>query len=47
MQNLLQDLVIKNRVFTHKGKLADYIPELAKANLSNLGIFILDVEGNE
>lgn len=47
MKTLLESLVIKNKIFTQEGKLADYIPELIKANPSDLGIFILDIEGNE
>ena len=47
MQKLLEELVTKHREVTKLGKLADYIPELKKANPDDLGIFIIDNEGSE
>ena len=46
MQELLNKLVKKNKVFTKEGKVANYIPELDKAPKEALGICILDNEGN-
>lgn len=47
MQKMLDALVEKHKEVTKLGKLADYIPELKKANPDDLGIFILDNEGSE
>ncbi|MGL5055321.1 MAG: glutaminase A [Fusobacteriaceae bacterium] len=47
MQKILDALVEKHKEVTKLGKLADYIPELKKANPDDLGIFILDNEGSE
>lgn len=47
MQKILDTLVEKHREVTKLGKIADYIPELKKANPDDLGIFILDNEGSE
>lgn len=47
MQELLKELVEKHRKTTELGKVASYIPELEKTNPRNLGIYILDNEGNE
>jgi glutaminase len=47
MQNLLERLVEKHRKTTELGQVASYIPELAKANPKDLGVYILDNDGNE
>lgn len=47
MHNLLNVMVEKHRKVTSEGKVADYIPELGKSNPNDLGIFILDNDGNE
>lgn len=47
MQELLKILVEKHRPATKLGKVASYIPELEKANPNDLGVCILDDEGNE
>lgn len=46
MEKLLNQLVDECRGFTLKGKLASYIPELAKANSEALGICVIDLDGN-
>ena len=45
MQNLLSDLIEQYRPMTIQGKVANYIPELSKANPTDLGISIFDVNG--
>lgn len=47
MKRLLDELVYKTRKYTSDGKLASYIPELLKANINDLGIYIIDNRGNE
>ncbi|MGL4688011.1 MAG: glutaminase, partial [Fusobacteriaceae bacterium] len=46
MEKKLKELIEKNREITKLGKVADYIPELSKANKEDLGICILDNNGN-
>ena len=45
MEELLEELVEQNRCFTTQGKLADYIPELTKANLDALGVYVVQSDG--
>ncbi len=47
MQKLLNDLIEKHRVITEQGRVASYIPELEKSNPRDLGIYVLDNDGNE
>lgn len=47
MQELLKRIVEENRELSKEGALANYIPELDKANKEALGICILDTKGNE
>ncbi|MBF8983802.1 glutaminase A [Lutibacter sp. B2] len=47
MQKLLKTTIENNRIWTKEGKVATYIPELAKANPDALGIHIVDLEGND
>lgn len=47
MNNLLNELIDRNRELCIEGKLADYIPELQKAKKNALGIYISDINGNE
>ncbi|MDX8335184.1 glutaminase A [Candidatus Cetobacterium colombiensis] len=47
MQELLKKLVEKHRQTTNLGKVANYIPELEKTNPKDLGIYIIDNDGNE
>lgn len=46
MQELLNSIIEKNREYTKYGKLADYIPELAKADPNVLGVTVIDTAGN-
>jgi glutaminase len=46
MYEFLQRIVDKNKNLTSKGKVASYIPALAKANKSDLGICIKDMKSN-
>lgn len=45
MDGLLKDLIEQCRLDTAKGKVANYIPALAKADPNALGIYILDRNG--
>lgn len=47
MQDLLKKIVEQNKALTKEGEVANYIPELDKANREALGICVLDTEGNE
>lgn len=46
MEKLLIELIEKNKYLADQGKLADYIPALAKASYKDIGICIADMEGN-
>lgn len=46
MKRLLETLVENNRRFTEQGKVASYIPELMKANGSELGLSIFKASSN-
>ena len=46
MEKLLEDILEKNKILTNKGKVADYIPALKKANPEDLGICIFDIDGH-
>ncbi|NMA86979.1 MAG: glutaminase A [Tissierellia bacterium] len=46
MENLLNKLIEKNKPLTKYGKVADYIPALSYANPNELGICIMDINGN-
>ena len=45
MNTLLNDILKECSQYTSQGKVANYIPELAKANPSDFGIFVLTHEG--
>lgn len=47
MQELLKKIVEKNKELTNLGAVANYIPELDKANKNALGICVMDMEGNQ
>ena len=47
MKDLLDKLVKKNIVETKLGTVASYIPELDKAKKDALGLYIIDVQGDE
>lgn len=46
MESILKQIMEKNRDFVSQGKVADYIPALKKANGEDIGISILDIDGN-
>lgn len=46
MEELLYKIIERNRYLTLKGQVADYIPALTKANPNNIGICLIDKEGN-
>lgn len=46
MENLLNEIIEKNRSLGKQGKVADYIPALSKADPMEIGICIMDLEGN-
>ena len=45
MDALLEKLVEENRPFTREGRVAGYIPELAKADRDELGISVVSSDG--
>ena len=45
MDELLEQLIEENRHYTKEGRLANYIPELAKANQDDLGIYVVSSDG--
>lgn len=45
MDALLEKLVEENRPFTREGRVAGYIPELAKAERDELGICVVSSDG--
>lgn len=45
MEELLEELLEECRPYTRQGKLADYIPELTKGNLDDLGIYVVSSDG--
>ena len=47
LNEVLDELVIKNRPISQYGNVANYIPELDKAQKDALGIFITDITGNK
>ncbi|SQC97310.1 Glutaminase [Fusobacterium necrophorum subsp. necrophorum] len=47
MQDLLRKIVEKNKKLTDLGAVANYIPELDKADKNALGICVMDMEGNQ
>ncbi len=44
MKDLLTELIRKNRIWTNRGKVASYIPELANADPTILGISIVSLD---
>ena len=47
MEELLKELVEKNRKFAVDGNVANYIPELDKADKNALGIYVTTLDGQE
>lgn len=45
MEELLERLLEECRPYTREGRVADYIPELAKGNPASLGIYVIGSEG--
>ncbi|MBQ8657652.1 MAG: glutaminase A [Clostridia bacterium] len=45
MQNLLNNIIDECRSYTQKGKVANYIPELSKANANELGVCVITDNG--
>lgn len=46
MDKLLCKIIDNNRYLIDKGKVADYIPALSKANKNDIGLTLIDMEGN-
>ena len=40
MNKTLEQILESSRTYTSEGRVADYIPELAKANREEIGIFV-------
>lgn len=47
MDNLFKDIIKNNIHFSKSGKVASYIPELAKANPDDLGVSLITLDGQE
>lgn len=47
MRNNLEEIIEEYRPWLEKGKVASYIPELAKADAKALGVWITNVDGTE
>lgn len=47
MEDLLKRLVKKNKIYTSEGTVANYIPELDKADKNSLGVFVTTIDGQE
>lgn len=45
MEQLLEELLATSRPYTKEGRLADYIPELSKADPNALGIYVVSSDG--
>jgi glutaminase len=45
MEDLLEELLAECRPYTQQGTLANYIPELAKGNIDDLGIYVQRSDG--
>ena len=45
MEDLLEELLAECRPYTQQGRLANYIPELAKGNVNDLGIYVQRSDG--
>ena len=47
MEELLERLLEECRSYTRLGKLADYIPELSKADINDFGVYLVNSDGKE
>jgi len=45
MEELLERLLDECRLYTQQGRVADYIPELSKANSETLGVYVIGSDG--
>lgn len=46
MEKILKEIVNKNKYLIEKGRVADYIPALSKANKEDIALTIIDLEDN-
>ncbi len=46
MDNILQEIIDRNKKYTNQGQVASYIPELKKAKKDDLGICVIDKNNN-
>lgn len=46
VEKILDEIIERNRYLTKEGDVADYIPALKKANPNDIGLSIVDMEGN-
>lgn len=47
MHEIFENIITNNIGYTNYGKVATYIPELAKANFSDLGVYLITLDGDE
>ncbi|MGD9567613.1 MAG: glutaminase A [Sedimentibacter sp.] len=47
MDNIFKNIINNNLEYTKQGKVATYIPELAKANPNDLGVYLITLDGQE
>jgi glutaminase len=47
MKKLLESIIEANKIWTKQGKVANYIPELSKANIDTLGVYVVTLNGEE
>lgn len=47
MDNIFKNIISNNIEYTKQGKVATYIPELAKANPNDLGVYLVTLDGQE
>lgn len=47
MNSIFENIIKNNIDFTKNGKVASYIPELAKSNPSDLGVYLITIDGQE
>lgn len=47
MDKIFKDIIKNNIEYTKHGKVATYIPELAKANPNDLGVYVITLNGQE
>ncbi|HBD64652.1 MAG TPA: glutaminase A [Clostridiales bacterium] len=47
MHEIFENIINNNSNYTNYGKVATYIPELAKASASDLGVYLISLDGDE